>query len=228
VDGRTTALRVLGAYLAEIVFRRAGPTGGEPIAFRFRDEDIHIEWPDHEDAMQFPSVVMLSTGPADYNAIGLTAYYEEATKDVYAPGTVLYWSSEYTENIALEIWCNTKAERRAIKAGLEIALVPVQQMYGIRFSMPDYFNELVCFSLDTSEVYDEADGARGRRRLRMMLEMRFNQIALVNYTTMTPIACVNAGTSVTPSPNVSGIPPVRQDPNEPPGIQVENPLLPRT
>jgi hypothetical protein len=180
-DGRTVALRLLRRFITELTFYRANAEGQPPIPFQIAEKDIHIEWPDNEDDLVFPSIALLSTGPANYDMIGLTGYVEENTRDVYAPGTVVQWMNEYRENIVLEIWATKKSERRAILAGLEAALSPTEQMYGLRFTMPDYFNELVCFAANDREIIDDGEAVKNRRRARITLQMRFHQVALVNY-----------------------------------------------
>lgn len=196
VDGRTVALRILKRYLRELTFYLPGgrdPNTGKACAdvpFRFREDDIHVEWPDNEEDLRFPSIVFLSTGAAKYDAIGLTTYVEEKTRDVYAPGTVLQWMSEFTENFVIEIWATKRAERRSVLAGIEAAVTPTEQMYGLRFRMPDYFNELVCFTAMGREIFDEPDAVRGRRRARINMEMRFNQVRLVNYAELAVITQV--------------------------------------
>lgn len=211
-DGRTIALRILRDYVSELVFYRlAGiDENGKrrpPIPFQIEPADIYIEWPDNEENMRFPSLVFLSTGPANYNVIGLTSYVEEGSKDVYGPGTVLQWMSEYTEKVSLEIWASKKSERRAILAGLETALTPTEQMYGLRFRMPNYYNELVCFTVESRELIDDGDAVKNRRHARVTIEMRFNVVALVNYVTVNPFMKVDVdsdadtGAIITLDPN---------------------------
>jgi hypothetical protein len=181
-DGRTAALEILKRYISELIFFRAGPVGGQPEPFQIPPENIHIEWPDNEEDMVFPSIVFLSASPIEYAMIGFSGYIEEKTKDVYQPGTVLQWQYEHTETVAIEIWASKRAERRAILAGLESALTPTEAMYGLRFRVPNYFNQLVCFAAMTREMFEDPDAARNRRRARVNVEMRFNAVALVNYT----------------------------------------------
>lgn len=193
VDGRTAVLRVLKRYIAALVFYLPGGRNDAGVALparpiRIPPEDIHIEWPDNEASMRFPSIVFLSTAPAEYDAIGLTAYLEEKTRDVHGLGTVLQWQSEYVENLAVEIWASKKAERRSILAGLETALTPTEQMYGLRFKVPDYYGELVCFTVQSRELFDETDAVRNRRRARLVVQVRFNIVALVNYAELTTVA----------------------------------------
>lgn len=204
-DGRTVALRILRKYISELTFFR--PAGRDPqtkelltpIGFKIPERDINIGWPDYEKALNFPSITFLHA-LAEYKAIGLAGYIEEDTRDRYGIGTVLQWQSEYTEEFILELWANKKAELRSILGGIETALSPSEQMYGIRFTMPDYFNEFVCFTIANRQEMDEEDGARNRRRARLTIEMRFNVVALVNYVRIQPM--LDTRTDVDPITNI--------------------------
>lgn len=189
-DGRSVALNTLRRYLSEISFRRPGgrDAKGEPLApieFRIGTKEIQIGWPDDEKEMKFPSLVFLH-GPGDYDMIGLTGYIEENTKDRYGQGTVVAWMSEYVETFQIEIWANKRSELRSILAGIETSLSPTEQMYGLRFVMPDYFGQLVRFSPGKRQEFDEADSARNRRRARLDVEMAFHVVSLVNYALVQP------------------------------------------
>jgi len=187
-DGRTVALRILAQYISELTFLREGAINGPPIAVKFQgvEKDIHIGWPDSPQDMTFPAIVFLA-GHGNYDVIGLTAYVEEDTRDVFAPGTVVQWQHEYREAFQIEIWASSKPELRAVLSGLETAFVPVEQMVGIRFRMPDYYNEPVVFTLESSQRFDEPDAVRNRFRARVEVEMRFTVVQLVNYVPLTPI-----------------------------------------
>jgi hypothetical protein len=190
-DGRTAALKILKAYFRELTFYRPGgrdASGAQkaPIPFQIPDRDIHIEWPDDEADLHLPSLAFLSQGIADYDSIGLVSYVEENTVDHYAPGTVLIWMSEYVEKFSVEIWAETKAQRRSMLVGLEQALSPLEQMAGLRFHMPDYYEQLVCFELMTREVVDDDQAGFVRRKARMVIEMRFNVVSLVNIQDLRP------------------------------------------
>lgn len=183
VDGRTVALKLLRRYLSELSFYRTGALGvdgkfGAAVPFKIPKESIHIGWPDYEQEMQFPSVVLLHQ-PGNYNAIGLNNYVQEETHNRYAPNTVVQWMSEYQENVILEIWANKRAELRSLLAGIEVALSPTETMYGLRFRMPDYYDQLVCFTPGPRTEFDEPDSARNRRRARIEVEMRYTVVALV-------------------------------------------------
>lgn len=190
IDGRTAALYVLREYVANLTFFRQGAAGAPPIPFRIPEDHFFIEWPDSTQDMTMPCIAVVQSR-GDYDVIGLVSYVEEDTRDLYLPGTVLQWQSEYVETINLEIWVSKQAERRAVIAAMETAFSPTEQMSGLRFQMPDYFDELVCFTLNRCERMDEPDASRNRRRAQLELEMRFNVVALVNYAEANPRLKVN-------------------------------------
>jgi len=186
VDSRTVALRTLAQYIGAMTFYRPGSAKGAPsIPFKIPPEHFFIEMPDDKQSMPFPCIVVVHD-TAKYNVIGLVSYIEEDSQDVYGPGTVVMWQDEYTENIQLEVHCNYKSERRAILAGIESSLSPTEQQSGIRFHMPDYYDQLVCFTLNNRRLIDEPNSMRHRRKATIGIEMRFNIVALVNYKTMRP------------------------------------------
>lgn len=185
VDGRTAALRILRRYVASLVFFRPGSYDaltekeGEPIPFKIPIEDILIEWPDYEVELKFPSVVFLGLGPGSYETIGLTSYIDEETLNKYGENTVLQWQYEYVETFAMDVWCTLRAERRSIRAGLDVALTPTEQMSGIRFRMPEYYDQPVVFALQDADLIEGEDSGRDRRVLRMRIEMRYTVVAPV-------------------------------------------------
>lgn len=181
IDGRTAALHVLRDYVCNLVFQRYAGPNVPPTQFTILPANFNIEWPDYVKDEVFPSIAIVSSR-ADYDVIGLVSYIEEDTIDLYKPGTVLQWQAEYVETINLEIEVSKKSERRAILAGLETAFSPTEQMSGLRFKMPEYYDELVCFTLMRREVMDVPDSARNRRKAQLEMQMRFNIVSLVNTT----------------------------------------------
>jgi hypothetical protein len=192
IDGRTAALRVLREYVCNQIFYREAAPGLPPIPFVVTPDRFHIEQPDNNQDMTFPSIAVRPGADASFVAIGLGVYVEEETRDLYSPGTVLQWQSEYTEKIRLEINTAYKSERRGMLAALETALSPTELMYGLRFKMPEYYDELVCFSLFRRGIDpDDASAAINRRSAWLELEMRFNVVALVNYLPLAPSLVVH-------------------------------------
>jgi hypothetical protein len=194
ISGRTVALRILQQYIAELRFSRPAP-GGRVHVFHIPDEDIHIEQPGQHD-LKFPSIVF-RPGEGRYDLIGLGAYLDESTTDVYAPGTCVQEQSEYIETITIECWAETGPQRDAIVAGLEKALAPIEQYYGLRFHMPDYFERTVCFSLLSGSRPDDAEASKNRRWALLNVEMRFNVVALVNVVSIEPIYTLDVDGAVT-------------------------------
>ena len=191
LDGRTVAMRILADYMSELTFYRSGGVGKMPVPFQIARKNIHVEaFPDYEEDLVFPSIAFLP-GRGEYVPIGLTAFIEEASRDVYAPGTALQWMSEYTETFTIELWASQKPERRALVAGLEQALVPTAQLFGIRFQMPDYYQQLVCFTLNGRTNIDDNDSAKNRRRAHMEVEIRYNVVALVNVSELNPLPVID-------------------------------------
>lgn len=190
IDGRTAALHVLREYLAAQVFFRSMGPNVPPKPFQISEKNIQIEWPDSEYDEVMPSINIRGSR-GRYDVIGLVAYIEEDTRDRYAPGTVLQWQAEYVETINIEVWASKKSERRAILAALEPAFSPTEVMSGIRFKMPEYYDELVVFSLNARELMDGENSARDRRSAQLEVEMRHNIVALVNYASLTPSIKVN-------------------------------------
>lgn len=191
VDPRTAALRVLRRYVSELTFHRPGnydkirDVYGPPIAFHIAEDRFHIERPDNVEDVVFPSIVV-EGAEEKYESIGLGTDYDESTIDKFGRGTVLQTQYEQMEMLTLEMWCTKKPERRALIAGLQVSLIPTETMYGIRFKMPDYYDQTVVFTPWSNTRTDADEVVQGRRIARMKLEMRFNVVALVNYAPFRP------------------------------------------
>jgi hypothetical protein len=206
-DGRTVALETLRMYLADLTFRRPGGRDKQskatlpPIEFKIPESRIYVEWPDDEVELELPAIALLGEAQADYDSIGLTNYVDESSYGKYSPGTVVTWMGEYVENFALEIWAETRQQRRAMLVGIEQALSPFQQMAGLRFRMPDYYDQLCCFALQSRQIMDDEDAAQVRRKAKMVIELRYNCVAAVNVEPMTPTVAIEVdveGDDITP------------------------------
>lgn len=197
-DGRTAALRILREYFSELVFYRPGGTdelgnAKDPISFQIEPRDIHIEWPDDEVNMRPRTLAFLSIGPADYEAIGMTSYIDENWQKEH-PGMLLTWLSNYKETFSIDIWCETRQERRSIILGLEQSLSPLEYMAGIRFVMPDYYGQLVTFSLQNREIIDDDQATVQRRKARLLVEMNFHVCAVYPVNQMEPVVDIQVDT----------------------------------
>lgn len=200
VDGRTRCLRVLAEFLGEVTFFRPGDKGGPPVGYRVPGQNIHIEQPDSPVEGVFPSIVF-RPGPAQYLPIGMSPYLDESTRDQFGLGTCLEMLDEYNEQLVIEVWAAKKPERRSLMAALEDLLAaPVEEMYGCRFLVPDYFDRPVTFTLQSRDVPDDPDNVKNRRWGYVQLEMRFDRVRLVN------VAPINLQTEVNVYP-ADAVPP---------------------
>lgn len=191
VNGRTVALRILARYISELTFHLPGDKGSNAtVPFRVPLEDVHIEQPANVEALKMPSFVFLP-GTGEYLPVGLGPSIDESSFDVHAPGTALQTQSEYQETITIEAWAHSKPLRRSLVAALEVALVPTEVMYGIRFVMPDYYRQTVCFTLASSMMPDDPDAVRNRRWGHLSVEMRFDVVQLVNAATLKPLVTLD-------------------------------------
>lgn len=183
-DGRTECLRVLKRYFQDLEFVR---TGGKDfnnkklpdINFQIPARDILIDWPDNEEALNFPSIVMLP-GKGDYETLGFGLVMDEDTVDKYGQGTVVVAVSEYVEIFTIEIWGAKLAEIRSIRSGLESAMSPTEGMYGIRFKVPNYFGQLVLFTIEDCTTTADEMSAKNQRRAQISVEMNFQVSYLAN------------------------------------------------
>lgn len=197
-DARTYALRAFADFIATLNFRRAGATPGQAIEFSIARENIHIEQPDNMEDGVFPSIAFLP-GRATYDYFGLgPPYMDEATFGVFAPGTVLITPGEYKESFTLEVWASKRAERRAVLAGLEAALLNEETSTATRIELPAYYGLVASFSLDQRELVDD-DAARNRRRGHMMITLSVPIAQLVNANILRPFVQVATFDSVAAS-----------------------------
>jgi hypothetical protein len=199
-DGRTAALRSLSRYLAEVTFFRAGARSGPSIPFRVPRESIHIEWADYEVPDEYPALVMLQQNEGSYEAdvdyLGPSSIDDE-TRDVFGPGTALVIGPDYNETFVIEAHSALKPERRSLIAGLERALLsPMQDGFGVRLLMPDYFNLPVDFLPLGRRIDESPDSARNRRIARLTVQMFFPTALLVNVVTMRPVVKVSVDVDV--------------------------------
>ena len=189
-DARTAGMRVLRKYLSQIDFFRRGETPTGFIKFRIDEVDILIEWPDGDFELKQPALAFIP-GEAKYESIGLMgSYIDESTRDKFAKDTAIQQQAEYVETFQIQIYASKRAERRAIFAGLERLLSPTEQVSGLRFHVPEYYDEQVVFALQGRQITDGDDSSRDRRTGIVTVEMRMNIVSLVNVTDLTVITRV--------------------------------------
>lgn len=189
-DARTLALETFADFLSTLVFRRTGDKGGKPVPFRIRREDIHVEQPDHVRDLKFPSIAFMP-GQGQYIEFGLgEAHILDDTFDLYAPGTVVIEPAEYEEQFVLEVTGAKSAERRAVVAGIEAAMLSRQHSYALRLRLPNYFNSTATFALE-SRLLVESEAQRNRRVAQMTVTLGVCMAQLINATELQPFVSVD-------------------------------------
>lgn len=186
-DPREYALERLKEYLARLKFRRTMAAGQQPRGFRVPRERIHLYWPDSPVQVVTPSIAFVpGRGTHDYLGIGAPVICQGSV-DVFGPGTVLVYLSDYVETFTVEVAAAKHAVRRAVVAGIKVALRIGDTSTVASFNLPDYYNVVARFSLDESEVADNPDAVKNRRIAQLFVEMRVPEVFLIDYTLLRPV-----------------------------------------
>lgn len=191
-DARTRAVRKLCDFLALLEFTRTMEKGAPPTPYRVPRESIFEEQPDDPVKLRFPAIAVLpGRGVHDNWRLGPVDFVE-GTRDVYGRGTALVDLGEYVEPIMLEAWGSHPAERRSILAGIEAVIRLGSRSSALRLKLPEYFDRVASFALNESQYVDDPDLVRGRRRGQVMLELRVQEVLLVDAVTLRPYVDVDA------------------------------------
>jgi hypothetical protein len=157
-DARTALTRGLARYLAGLVFEGGA---GRILAFQGR---VFESYADPETQAQFPSAVVLSDQPAQYDASRLTPGAPVDRLPQTPEGNALLSTSELTLDLTLDVWATENRSRSALVAGLEHALSPTDWMYGLRLDLPFYFGARAGYELQSVQYIDSEDSATRRYR----------------------------------------------------------------
>jgi len=193
-DGRDYAIQALIEYLGTITFSMTG-SANSSIQFKIPMENIFAEWPDVEE--------LADKGEDDFPRIGFDIVESndeypgfvpnqvEGSDDVYGPGTTVYITSEHVETLDMHVLCRSIAERRAILAGLQMALNPSQDFVGLRFRLPNYYGAPCRFTLEGGGRKEDPDAVRNRRSIMFRILMRVPNHFLVRAERFVPLANVS-------------------------------------
>jgi len=188
VDGRTSALRLLGAYLTSFVYAIPGDTNGPSIPFRIPPGNFYVNWPDYEQDVEFPAIAVLP-GAGTTKACSFVPAIIEETAGIRGKNTVLMRMEEYVEVFQLDLWCSKLPELRGILSTFDVAFNPTEQMSGVRLVMRDFYDQTVRFTMLGRTIVETGSG-QNRRRASIEIRMEFNVVALINTVTMKPQAIV--------------------------------------
>lgn len=185
-DARYYALNALRTFISLLIFHRTNAPGERPIPFVVPKGSIMTEQPDDLRSAPMPGIAFLP-GRVSHDTFGLGPPVAiEGTEDLHGDGTVLVRGGEHIETIILELWGSKIAERRALLAGLKVALRSDDGSTSIRLKLPEYYDQVVSFSLVDSQNIDGDEVSRNRRRAHIFLEMSVCEVFLVNTTTFEP------------------------------------------
>jgi len=187
VPGRKRVLDAFGAYIESLTFYRSGGEGKPVVPFHVT---FYPEQPENETELKLPSIGVV---PARGEMIpaGFAPTLLEETRDRYGKGTVVRrLATEWTERLQFEIWAGSKAERAAVITGLEAGLAPLEGVFGLRLRVPRYFHQTVIFT-PLAVTIDESQAEKNRRKALIEVEMRYELVHLVRYTTLRPQVVVD-------------------------------------
>jgi hypothetical protein len=176
---RDRALTRLLDYLAEVTWRHTGASkDGEPIEFKIRRCYMFLEQPESEIKMGFPAIAVLQNRNAPLApTIGPPTVLEE-TRDRYGKDTVLVQVGELAEDVVLDCWFETRAQRRAVHAGMEGGVLHTNQG-PLYLTLPRYFDRVVSFEFQAAQRFDGDSAIRNRRELQITVSMRVESVFLV-------------------------------------------------
>lgn len=185
-DTRTIGLRRLCEFFSLLRFQRRGTIPGQVIEFRVPIENIHMEQPDAVKELKFPAIGILpGHGTSEPMGLGPAKVLVD-TYNLYKNGTVLVKQGEYLEDFIVEVWGTHRAERRALIAGISAALRSADDSYSTRIRLPEYYDQIVEFTLNGQQHIDDPDVVRGRRRGFLFVGMRLAEVQLINVNEMNP------------------------------------------
>lgn len=197
-DGRTAALRAFRDYICALRFFREGTQLHDRIPFKIKPELFYIDYPDNNDAVNFSegTVTIAPTGRFAYSPVGLNSWLEESSANKYGEGTALQIQNDYVETFSLEFWCALKQQRRAFKAGVEQAMMPVEGVSCLRLRAEQYYDRVAKFILKDGSLFDDKNEAIGRRKVQLNIELRIEVVALVRTKPLVPFVQINTDVDV--------------------------------
>jgi|SRR5580698_154881 hypothetical protein len=187
LDARQHAIHALFDYLADVEFSLDENGDGKVRQFRIKRSNFLDEWPDDMKTLVFPSIAALP-GEVTLTGRGFANDLDESTLDVFGKGTCVLPLHEHQEKIVLDVFATTRFQRAAVVAGLETAFDASEEMSGIRLRLPRYFGQVARYTLEKTEIVDDADSARRRRQAKLTVRMEVDVSRLVDVVEIRPRA----------------------------------------
>lgn len=152
-DVRGALLRGLAEYLMQL---RAPWRGGVEL----RLLKVHDGYAEPEELAKFPSAAIYTEEAGQYDSDALTTRQEKLDD-----GQVLRTVAGFIQNITIDVWTTSEAERRALIKLIEDALDPVDWMSGFHLRLPHYHNVVATYLKDSINVADAQQNVQQRLRL---------------------------------------------------------------
>lgn len=195
-DAREHALRALKRFIGCLAFERKMARGEPSKRFQIPMDQIHVYQPDDVKDVQFPFAIGIRPSKGNHINVDLgPPDVVDGSEDVFGPGTVLFERSTYCEQIGIEVLGSKHAHRVAMVAGLEEAITMWENGIMI-LRLPDYYDQLVTFSLVASEYIDDDPVFKNRRRADLYVDMEVPEVSLVHYKPFRPESIIAVGPEV--------------------------------
>jgi hypothetical protein len=177
---RDYALERLFDYLATVVWRHTGrDRDGEPVEFQIERCRMFVEQPEGDIKLKFPAIAVLPNNNAPESEwLGSPiivddgrAGIEPSKYDRFGEQTVLVCAAELSEDVILDMWFETRAQRRAVQAGMEGPVMTTNQG-PLYLTLPGYYDRIACFTYMGSRRFDGDFAVKNRRELQVTLNLR--------------------------------------------------------
>lgn len=154
-DATGAIVRGLAQYLAQL-----------SIAWKGRDvsfSEVFEHFPDQEDARPverpfYPNACVYNDIEGAYDGAGMSTRPGAKLPD----GTILFRTSELATRLRVRITCTSKEDRAALITMIEDGLTLTDGLFGIRLSLPFYFNTVGEYALASIQYLDNPDDAQQR------------------------------------------------------------------
>lgn len=178
-DARGALMRGLSEYLEQV----QADINGRKLRFK----KVNDAWADPEQHAKMPSVALYTLSPGTYDAVPMTPVVDPTERLADPDGRYVVKTSDFTQDIIVEAWAPTVAERNAIGGMLEDAFNPVQWRYGFFIELPYYFGLRGDYSLkDNSVPESDEDASKNIRKMQFTITASVPVVKLYKFPGMVP------------------------------------------
>lgn len=161
-------------------------TGTFPSSRVFNFKEIHVDFPDWEEDIEFPSSAIYPVSPVEYDeppsrSIALI----EESRDVFGRGTVLLHLTDASiDRMAVDMVFGTKDERSAMSGAFQTAFLrdPASEQPGRRIVVPQYFDQIVALDLESCLPVNDSTMETKRWELQAVISCQVSVVVLVKVT----------------------------------------------